>query len=218
MSTVVLIRAGCTDYEDQHRVLGTLDMPLNERGQQQIRETVRRLQDSGHRPEVILTGPENPALATAQAVSASQGGIRLREVEELRNVNQGLWQGLPESDIRKRFPRLFRSGKEDVTAICPPEGETLSDACQRLERVLSKAMRKHTVLGIVVSEPLATVIRCTLQHRRPPVSACLCGEDTTELITVIESSAFEAADFLTAEDPQPVESVPAVVGNLEQER
>lgn len=207
MSTVVLIRAGSTDYDEQHRVLGTLDMPVNHRGVEQIREINRQLQARGLKFQAILSSPDDPANSTAHAIAEAQGGAKVKELDELRNVNQGLWQGLPESDIRKRFPRLFRSGKEDVTAICPPEGETLSDACQRLERVLSKAMRKYDVLAIVAPEPLATVIRCTLQHRRPHVTACLCGEESQELIHVLESTTFEASHFVAGEEPQPVGSV-----------
>ncbi len=213
MSKVILIRAGCTDYDDQHRVMGTLDMPVNERGVEQIREINRQLQVNGLRLQAILTSPDDPACGTAHAIAEIQTGAKVKELEELRNVNQGLWQGLPESDIRKRFPRLFRSGKEDVTAICPPEGETLSDACQRLERVLTKAMKKYEVLAIVAPEPLATVIRCTLQHRRPHVTACLCGEESTELIQVMESTTFEAAHFAAAEETQTAESAHVAVEN-----
>ena len=210
MSTVILIRAGSTDYDEQHRVLGTLDMPVNTRGVEQIREINRQLQEKGIRLQAILTSPEDPARSTAHAIAEAQSGAKVKELDELRNVNQGLWQGLPESDIRKRFPRLFRSGKEDVTAICPPEGETLSDACQRLERALTKAMRKHDVFAIVAPEPLATVILCTLEHRRPHVTACLCGEESEQLVHVLESTTFEAAHFLAAEEPQIVEAVPTV--------
>lgn len=214
MATVVLIHAGCTDYDEQHRVLGTLELPVNERGNEQIREIIRQIGLRGLQFDVILTSPDDPASGTAHAVSAAQPSAKLRELDELRNVNQGLWQGLPESDIRKRFPRLFKSGKEDVTAICPPEGETLSDACERLERVLTKAIRKYDVLAIVAPDPLATVIRCTLQHRRPAPSACLCGEESPELIETFETMSFELAHFLdgtvaTAADA----AAPASVGS-----
>ena len=214
MSTVVLIRAGCTDYDDQHRVLGTLDMPLNQRGQEQIREIVRRLQASGVKVEVVLTSPDDPASATAHAIAESQPGAKVKELDELRNVNQGLWQGLPESDIRKRFPRLFKTGKEDASEICPPEGETLSDACQRLERVLCKAIRKYKVFAIVAPEPLATVIRCTLQHRRPSKAACLCGEESSELIQIVESTTFEPGNFAVGDDSSVCDSV-HIVGTRE---
>ena len=217
MSTVILIRAGSTDYDEQHRVLGMLDMPVNNRGVEQIREINGQLTSKGIRLQAILTSPEDPACGTAHAVAEFQGGVKVKEMDELRNVNQGLWQGLPESDIRKRFPRLFKSGKEDVTAICPPEGETLSDACQRLERVLSKAMRKYDVLAVVAPEPLATVIRCTLQHRRPHVTACLCGEESNELVQILESTTFEAAHFAAVEEPQPVGAAQSV-GEMENDR
>lgn len=196
MSTVVLIRAGCTDYDENHRLLGTLDVPVNRRGVEQIRDVARQLRELGIRPQAILTPPENPASCTAHAIAEAISGSKVRQLDELRNVNQGLWQGLPESDVRKRFPRFFRSGKEDPVAICPPEGETLLDACQRLQRVLSKAIRKYSVFAIVVPEPLATVIRCTLQHRRPRMTECLCGETCEEMIQILESDCFEPSSLV----------------------
>ncbi|MDA1230085.1 MAG: histidine phosphatase family protein [Planctomycetota bacterium] len=213
MSTVVLIRAGCTDYDDQHRVLGTLDMPVNQRGQEQIREIIQQLQANDVKVEVVLTSPDDPASSTAHAVAATQVGVKVKELEELKNVNQGLWQGLPESDIRKRFPRLFKEVK-DTSEICPPEGETLSDACQRLERVLCKAIRKYKVFAIVAPEPLATVIRCTLQHRRPSKAACLCGEESSDLIQIIQCNTFESAGFMVGDDSSICDSV-QIVGSRE---
>lgn len=201
MATVVLIRAGSTDYDDQHRLLGTLDMPVNQRGIEQIREVIRRLQDRGISLRAIYTSPEDPACSTARAISESQRSARVRELDELRNVNQGLWQGLPESDVRRRFPKLFRGGRDSSVSICPPEGETLSEACQRLSRVLTKAIRRHDVFAIVASEPLATVIRCTLQHRQPGIGACLCGEEQSELVQIIETTAFDPSPFVNGESP-----------------
>ncbi|MEY4186126.1 MAG: Phosphoserine phosphatase 1 [Planctomycetota bacterium] len=195
MSTIVLIRAGCTDYEDAHRLLGNLSVPLNARGTGQIREIVQRLQQQQVSLEVILTSPENPASGTAHEVARAFPRLKVKQLEELRNVNQGLWQGLPENDVRRRFPRFFRSGKEDPTAICPPEGETLSDACQRLESVLCRALRRYRVFAVVAPEPLASVIRCTVQHRRMRMTDCLCGEESGELVQVLQSSSFEAAGF-----------------------
>jgi len=212
MSTVVLIRAGCTDYDDQHRVLGTLDMPVNERGQEQIREIIRQMLASNVKVETLLTSPDDPASGTAHAIAGSCPGLKVRELDELRNVNQGLWQGLPEADVRKRFPKLFRAGKEDATVICPPEGETLSDACKRLQRVLTKAIRKYKAFAIVAPEPLATVIRCTLQHRRPSKAACLCGEESSDLIQIIPSDAFESAGFVAGDDSSIFDSVQIVGG------
>lgn len=218
MATVVLIRAGSTDYDEQHRLLGTLDMPVNQRGNEQIRDEVRFLQQQGIRLDAIYTSPDDPASSTARGIAESQPQAKLKEVDELKNVNQGLWQGLPEADIRRRFPRLFRHGKDSSVSICPPEGETLSDACQRLVRVLTKAIRKYDTFAVVAPEPLATVIRCTLQHRKPRATDCLCGEDQTELVQVIETNAFDVTQFLSADSGPAGEAVPAASGEQENAR
>lgn len=210
MSTIVLIRAGSTDYNAEHRLLGMLDVPLNDRGRAEVVKIVDELQRRGIRPELLLTSPVNPASGTGHAVATALGGLKVRELPELQNVNQGLWQGLPEAEVRRRFPRFFRTGKEDPTAICPPEGETLSDACQRLEEVLCRAIRRYQVLAIVAPEPLATVIRCTLQHRRPRMTDCLCGEDSGELLQVLETNCFEASGFSASGDASPDEEPASV--------
>lgn len=197
MAKVVLIRAGRTDYDDQHRVLGNLDMPVNERGNGEITEAIAYLRESGIRPEVILSSPDDPASTTAHAIAEALVLGKVKELDEFRNVNQGLWQGLCEADVRRRFPRIFRTGGESSVAIRAPEGESLSDACQRLARCLEKSLRRHQTLAIVAPEPLATVIRCTLQQRRPRTTDCLCGESSADPIVVVDTDVFDADAFIS---------------------
>jgi probable phosphoglycerate mutase len=198
MSTVVLIRPGCTDYDEQSRLLGVLEMPMNKRGIEQVQESVRQIQQKGLQPEAIYASPADPAYSTAVAIAEALGNVKVKELDELRNVNQGLWQGLPESDVRKRYPKVFRVGREQPQSICPPEGETLADACQRMARVINKAIRKHDVFAIVAVEPIATVIRCTLQQRCPSVDACLCGEEETSAVESFDTSEFDSMAFVNA--------------------
>ena len=43
MLQIVLIRPGCTDFEEQGRIQGTLDIPLNEQGRQQVERMTAEL-------------------------------------------------------------------------------------------------------------------------------------------------------------------------------
>lgn len=208
MARIVLIRAGRTDYDDQQRVLGILDMPVNDRGSDDINEIIRSLRDRGIRPDIILASPDDPANATAHAVAEALQVTRIREPEELKNVNQGLWQGLCETDVRRRFPRVFRNGGESGVAIRPPEGETLSDACQRLDRVLEKTIRRYDVVAVVAPEPLATVIRCTLQQRIPRAADCLCGEPSADSVVIVDTQSFDAEAFVSGEVPPVLQTAP----------
>lgn len=198
MSTIVLIRPGSTDYDEQSRLIGTLEMPMNEKGRDDVETLAEVLESRGIKLQAVYTAPADPAGATARVIAASQGGIKLKEIDELRNVNQGLWQGLPESDVRKRYPKVFRTGREKPQAILPPEGETLGDACERLQKTLKKAIRKYDVFALVVPDPMATVIRCTLQDRLIEIGDCLCGETCEEVFEVFDAEQFDSEAFSRA--------------------
>ena len=45
MPQILLIRPGCTDFDEQHRIQGTLDLPLSPRGEKQVAKLVRGMQD-----------------------------------------------------------------------------------------------------------------------------------------------------------------------------
>ena len=49
MPDVVLIRPGCTDFDEQNRIQGVLDLPLNHRGHAQVLGLVAQLQGRTHR-------------------------------------------------------------------------------------------------------------------------------------------------------------------------
>lgn len=198
MATIVLIRAGQTTYDEQSRLLGNLDMPLSAEGVDQVDGIINELQLHDLNLQAIIASPTDPATSTARAISAAFGDVKIKEPEELRNVDQGLWQGLAEEEVRHRYPRVFRQGKEKPHAICPPEGESLSEAARRLQKVLNKAIRKYDVFAIVVPDPLATVIRCTVQQRCPEVNDCLCGETEQRAVQVLKASQFEPDDFVNA--------------------
>ena len=128
MSSIVLIRPGCTDYDEQSRLLGALEMPMNDAGLEQVQAIIRHLQQNDIKLEAIFASPLAPASSTARAIVESQRGVKVKELEELRNVDQGLWQGLPEADVRKRYPRVFRKAGEKPQTIGPPAGEASSEA------------------------------------------------------------------------------------------
>lgn len=205
MSTVVLIRPGETDYDQQSRLLGTLEMPMNAHGLEQVQQIIGKLQEQQVKLDAVFASPTDPVSATARAIAESQPSAKVKVLEELRNVDQGLWQGLPEADVRKRYPKVFRNGREKPQSIYPPDGESLSDACERIQKVLNKAIKKYKVFAVVVADPIATVIRCTLQQRCPNITSCLCGEDEQDTIEFFETDRFDSSSFLNSESREPEE-------------
>lgn len=199
MSKIVLIRPGRTDYDDQSRLLGALEMPMNSEGQGQIGQIVQQLKEAAIQPSMIYTSPTNPASTTAHKIAESLGGVKVKQLEELNNVHQGLWQGLPETEVRKRYPQFFKAGRGKPQTICPPQGETLCDAAERMQKVLNKGFRKYDVLVIVVSDPMASIIRCIIQERGLAVSSCLSGEDKSNSIECFDADRFDLENFVNWE-------------------
>jgi broad specificity phosphatase PhoE len=176
MSQILLIRPGCTDFDEQHRIQGNLDLPLSVRGEQQVAGILQEL--AKFSIDHIFTSPCEPARSTATALGVARG-LPVKEVETLHNVNHGLWQGLKVDEIRRKHPKVFKQWQESPEAICPPGGETLTEAVERVRKALEKPLKKKGNLAIVAADPLAAiiavVIRGTPLDAVPPACAGICG-------------------------------------------
>ena len=127
--------------------------------------------------EVIYTSPCEPARSSAAAIGAELG-LPVKEHEGLRNLNQGLWQGLCIEEIRRKHPKVFKLWQESPESICPPEGEMISDAMERVRKALEKPLKRGISFAIVASEPLATVIACHVSGRKLDLTHAVCTPDS----------------------------------------
>lgn len=158
MLEVVLIRPGATDFDADGRIQGTLDIPLNPAGLVEVDQLARELQGRGIE---VLYAPEcQPAQDTAQAIGRALG-VRVKRLDDMHNVDHGLWQGMRIDEVRRKQPKVYRQWQEQPDSVCPPQGEMLADARSRITRALERMLRKHTegTIGIVVPEPLASLVR-----------------------------------------------------------
>jgi broad specificity phosphatase PhoE len=170
MTQFVLIRPGATVYDEQDRVQGILDIPLSERGYAEVArlaETLARPEGSALALSALYCGPGESVIRTAELVGKALG-LRARRIDDLRNLDQGLWQGLQRDEIKRRNLRVFRQWLDDPVTICPPQGETIASALERIKAALRPLIRRHPeeAIGLVVAEPIAQLVACHL--RREP--------------------------------------------------
>ncbi len=162
MAQFILIRPGSTDYDQQGRIQGNLDIPLNEQGNSEVAKTIDELKDQGIR--ILYCCGCAAARQTAEALSTALG-VKLKEMDNMRNLNHGLWQGMLINEVKRRQPTVYRQWAEQPECVRPPCGETISEARQRVSAALAKISRKHKddVVGVVVPEPLASMVRAELR-------------------------------------------------------
>ena len=77
---IMLVRPGETDLDQQGRIMGTLDVPLNETGQQQIAAMNNEV---AHFPiTVVYSGPGMASLETAKLMLDGRD-IKIRSEDDL---------------------------------------------------------------------------------------------------------------------------------------
>jgi broad specificity phosphatase PhoE len=172
LAQVLLIRPGATLYDEQNRVQGVLDIPLSERGKAEAARLAEFLAETQETSEVaaLYCGPGENVVRTAEIIGKALG-LRPKRIDELRNLDQGLWQGLQVDEIKRRNTKLFRQWIEDPRTICPPQGETVEDALERVKAAFKPLVRRHQdgeEFALVVGEPLASLVSCLLKRAPRP--------------------------------------------------
>jgi probable phosphoglycerate mutase len=188
MPRILLIRPGTTEYDQQGRVQGTLDIPLCEDGRQEVEVLIAEVKDQPI--AAIYTSPLQSAQQTAEAIGSSFE-LKVKTLDNLQNLDHGLWQGMLVADVKIKQPKVYRQWLEQPETVCPPQGETLGSAKQRVQAVLSKLLKKHKsdgLLALVVPEPLASVVRNVLrQDDWGDLWQCCSGRAKWELIDVSQA-------------------------------
>lgn len=163
MVQIVVVRAGSTEFDEQGRIKGTLDIPLSESGVSQVGRLVGELHEVPLTH--IYTSPLLSAKQTAEALAADHR-LKIKTLDELQNLDHGLWHGKLIDEVRVSQPRVFRQLQEHPETVCPPQGEPVGAALDRIRELLSRLLRKHRsgTVAIVVPEPIATFVRAALSQ------------------------------------------------------
>ncbi len=160
----ILILPGSTDLDAKGRIKGSLDIPLNHSGAEQVQKTAEELDRV--RIDIIYSAPCLSAQQTAEQLSRG-GEIKIKIHEELRNLDRGLWHGKLIDELKDSQPKVYRQWQERPESVRPPGGETLDEVRLRLSKLIKKIQRKHKsgTVAIVVPEPAASVLRSQLDKR-----------------------------------------------------
>lgn len=148
---VLLVRSGPSDWDDAGRLQGETDLPLSDCGREAFAARVAQIATtSGHDSvDAVLHGPDECSGQSGR-ILAAQLGVRARQVEDFREMDLGLWEGMRESELLERHPTVYKQWRSDPTAVTPPDGDTLADAEARVLRALRKSLEKAGRGGVAI--------------------------------------------------------------------
>ncbi|MCK4343398.1 MAG: histidine phosphatase family protein [Phycisphaerae bacterium] len=163
---VALIPCGTTDWHGEGRLLGRVELPLTGEGQQQCAAWAEQLHSVGL--QRILHAPDELATQTA-AFLARRLSIPTKMLDDLIEVDVGLWAGLTESQLKSRYPSAHRELCESPLNVHPPSGEELGAAAKRVNACIRKQVKKNgeETLGVVVRPFIFAMAQCALEGREP---------------------------------------------------
>ena len=120
MSTVVLIRPGLTDYDEQSRVLGALEMPMNDKGLEQVEGIVRHLRREGVQLEAVFASPFDPCCSNCESNCRSAEGCQSQRAGRAEKRGSGPVAGIAGSrrsqTLSKNFSKWPRETSNDLPA------------------------------------------------------------------------------------------------------
>ena len=182
MVRFVLIRPGSTDFDEQGRIQGTLDIPLSSRGSVEAARIAEELK--GQDLSILYSAPCQSAWQTAEAIAEALG-IKAKKLDKLHNVDHGLWQGMLIDEVKHKQPKVYRQWQENPAIVCPPEGEMLAQVEERIQAAFAKVLKKHRsgVVGLVLPEPLASIVQsCLADSAVGDLWGCCSGCGTWEIV------------------------------------
>ncbi|QDT06191.1 Phosphoserine phosphatase 1 [Rubripirellula lacrimiformis] len=158
ISRVLLVRPGATEFDDQGRIKGSMDMPMSETGRRQAETLADQI--SHFRCRTIHTAPCESARETAEMLAEGRGA-KVKVIEAFRNLDHGLWHGKLIDELKRNHPKLYRRGQESPWDICPPGGESIGDAQVRVVKAVRKLLKKNhdELITIVIPDPMAWIVQ-----------------------------------------------------------
>ena len=121
MKFVYLIRHGQTEWNTEGRWQGQLDVPLSAEGYAQARALARRLATEGF--GAVYASDLQRAAETGR-ILAEAANAPLYLDSRLRELNLGVFQGLPHAEIRERYAEDEQQMQTAYMDHVVPEGES----------------------------------------------------------------------------------------------
>lgn len=129
---LIVIRHGETVDNARGIAQGWRDSELSPRGKAQVERAAERVRELA--PDVLFCSTLPRAVTTARVIG-NRIGLEPIQLEDLREINCGEWEGVAFAEVRKNQPELFERWLTDPREPCPG-GESFDDVRTRIARAL----------------------------------------------------------------------------------
>lgn len=172
VTTLYLIRHGATEGDDVKRYKGSIDVPLSQKGAEQINKSLSFIiyhaqknalsQEQNYLIDIhgkasekeekkallkaIYCSPLSRAVSSAEII-ANSFGLKPLELTNLTERNFGIWEGMTYLEIKDKYPVEFEMWTNNPLKYSPPNGESTLEVRDRVINVVEEIIDNHRANG-----------------------------------------------------------------------
>ncbi|HIJ59680.1 MAG TPA: histidine phosphatase family protein [Nitrospirae bacterium] len=172
VKTLYLVRHGETGGDDKKRYKGSIDVPLSEKGEEQIRHSARFIEKAinssideqrqsylaeihgseliHHAETVIYSSSLIRAYRSAEIIG-ERFHIKPIVTKEFTERSFGLWEGMTFLDIKEKYPKEFSQWRKNPLRYSPPKGESSMDVKKRVIPRFKEILKSHKTDNIIIT-------------------------------------------------------------------
>jgi broad specificity phosphatase PhoE len=177
MTRCYLVRHAQTAWNEENRIQGRSDQPLNAAGRAQAERLARRF--AAHHVTGLFTSHLVRSRSTAEVIatppSAGQAGnghpISVVVEPDLAEMHLGAWEGLTPAEVDARFASAYQQWRQQPSSVLIPEAEPVDAFRQRVRQVFGRLTARmgegeYVVVshGGVIAAILADVLGADYDH------------------------------------------------------
>ncbi len=169
-TTLYLVRHGETEGSGEKRYKGSIDVPLSEKGVEQIKAAAVFIGDAVNRGHAhsrgaglsaVYCSPLSRALNSA-AIIAESHGLKPIIINNLKERNFGVWEGMTFTEIQGKYPIEFEAWANNPLKYSPVAGESTIEVRDRVISALTGILDNHEneKIGIIAHGGVNRIILC----------------------------------------------------------
>jgi len=139
-TTLLLIRHGQTEWNLLGKYTGMSDIPLTDKGREQAQRLAVELK--ANPPDAVVSSDLIRARETAE-ILATPFNLPVHTDPRLREINQGLWEGMHVDDIKAKYAQEFAARQANPLEVAPPGGETVGQVRERVVTAVNDIAQKY---------------------------------------------------------------------------
>ncbi len=152
---LILIRHGETNWNLTQKCQGFSDIELNQNGRRQIKELAQSLKSE----EISAVYSSDLRRAKDTAVQIAKfHNLSINVDPDLREMNQGKFEGLSFIEIRELYSELLTEWRKDPESVRIPGGETLIEVQERAWKSVQRIIKTHHNENVVAVSHNFTII------------------------------------------------------------